>query len=121
MPNIEKQLQLAADIVRLRSELAAKEAEFAGMTAKPKPGPRGKGPSISARVLNIIRQAGPNGVPRRDILAAIPQEEAVHSALKAHSAAGRIHSEGGAWVFDPPVRETRPIRIPSLPPGVEAP
>lgn len=115
MPDIEKQLKLAATITRLRSELAAAEAEFAGtVPSKPRqPGPRGKGPtpSISERVLHVIRDAGPVGVSRRDLLAVLPNPEAVHSALKVHSRAGRIYSDGGVWMVEAPTRPTRPIVV----------
>jgi hypothetical protein len=107
--SIEEKLKLAARITSLRAELLKLEAEFAGTTPKRRER-RGKGPSVSARVLNIIQEAGPAGITRRDILAVVPNDSAVHSALKAHSAAQRIHSEGGAWVFDPPGRPTRELR-----------
>ncbi len=66
---------------------------------------------MSERVLNAIRGAGPTGISRRDLLAVIPSPEAVHSALKVHSRAGRIYSDGGAWKVDTR-RPTREIRIP---------
>lgn len=106
MPNIERQLQLAARIVTLRSELAALEAEFAGQPPSKQPvaqGPAGKGrgaPSVSERVLNLIREAGAVGITRRDILTVLPQSEAVNSALKIHSRAGRVYSDGGFWKMD---------------------
>lgn len=114
MPNIEDRLQLAARIMTLRKELADLEARFAGTpTSKPtqrRSSPRGKGPSVSERVLNVLREAGPGGLTRRDLLTIIPNESAVHSALKAHSSAGRIENRDHSWVFLPPGRPTRPLR-----------
>jgi hypothetical protein len=116
MSNIEDKLKLAARITALRSELLRLETEFAGPpVSKPRAGgPHGKGraePSIAARVLNVVREAGSIGISRRDILAVIPHDSAVHSALKVHAAAGRIHSDSGQWVYGP-VRSTRELRVP---------
>jgi hypothetical protein len=118
MPNIEDKLKLAARITALRAELAQLEADFAGPSI-PKPrvtgGPVGKGPSISQRVLHIVRDAGAVGVSRRDILATVgaDHESAVHSALRTHSSAGRVHSDGGQWVLTAATRPTRELRVPT--------
>ncbi len=117
MPNIEDKLKLADRIMTLRKELAEAEVAFAGPPIqKPRRpgGPHGKGPSISQRVINIIRDAGPVGISRRDILSAIGPEHdsAVHSALRTHSASGRVRSDAGQWVFVPAGRPTRELRVP---------
>jgi hypothetical protein len=121
MSNIEQQLEVATRILRLRAELAQAEAEFAG-TAKAQKAAKADVPSVSARVLNIIREAGPAGVTRRTILAIIPNTEAVHSALKTHSHAKRIYSDGGSWIAKPEAptsRVTRELRVPAVPVGLD--
>lgn len=130
MPNIEQKLQLAARITTLRAQLAALEAEFAG-SAPSKPRavsqPSGKGrvaPSVSQRVLNLITEAGPAGLTRRDILTIVPQSEAVNSALKVHSRAGRIYADGGYWKVDEAFakgRTTAQMRAVEPPPDVVVP
>lgn len=130
MPNIEQKLQLAARITTLRAELAALEAEFAG-SAPSKPRvvrpPMGRGraaPSVSERVLNMIREAGAPGITRRDILTVLPQSEAVNSALKVHSRAGRIYSDGGFWKLDEAYakgRTTAQMRAVEPPPDAVVP
>lgn len=130
--SIERQLQLATRILNLRNELKAAEAELAAFTGRAKPQmrtntrkPAGKGqvgPSISQRVLNMIVDNGRTGIATRDIVAVIPNKDAVHSALQAHRTAGRIINDAGQWCVSakyaeelsapkPVVQvETRPIR-----------
>ncbi len=126
---IDDKLKLAARIVQLRSELAQLEAEFAGEhPQKPRvpvePAGKGRAPSVSERVMNLITGSGVVGITRRDILAIIPQAEAVASALKVHARAGRIYSDGGFWKLDEayaapsPAGSTRPTReLPVVDPG----
>lgn len=123
MPNIEDKLKLAARITQLRSELAAAEAQFAGTPTKKPARPslrvnrrgRGVAVSVSQRVLTMVANAGREGIARRDILAVIPNEAAVHSALKAHQTAGRIYHDGGQWcVTDLYVRESQGAGVPEV-------
>lgn len=114
--SVEDKIELALKVVRLRHELKEAEAALAGES---RPTQRQRtGPSIADRVLNLIREAGPAGLQRRDILAIIPNEGAVHSALKAHQSAGRIHSAGGAWRAGTD-RPTREMRVPQVPVGLD--
>jgi hypothetical protein len=112
--NLEAKLQLALRIAALRTELAALEVEFAGgpVASPPKPRASAKtpGPSISERVLNVITEAGADGISRRDLLTVLPHGDAVHSALKVHSRAGRIYSSGGKWVREAKSRPTQQIK-----------
>jgi hypothetical protein len=114
--NLEQKLQLALRIASLRTELAALEVEFAGGPVGSPPKPRASakasgGPSISERVLNVITEAGAEGISRRDLLIVLPHGDAVHSALKVHSRAGRIYSSGGKWVRDAKSRPTRQMQV----------
>lgn len=122
--NNDRFFNLALEIAALRQQLAAKEAEWASMlppvktAPRPeKPSPRGSvrsrpgGPSISQRVLHLINDAGAAGLSRTDIVSVIGHPEAVHSALKQHSAKKRItHNQAGNWVRLADQRETRPMR-----------
>lgn len=138
MSNNEKVLALSARILNLRNELKAAESELAGFTGRPakpqmrtnnrKPqgrGPGQSGPSISQRVLNMVKDAGRAGIASRDIIGIIQNKEAVHSALQAHRTSGKIENDGGMWVVTqayaeelsapvavPTQIETRPIRHP---------
>lgn len=140
MSNIDKIIEVSQRVVNLRTQLAAAEKELAAFTGpnsrlraaaptRRRPIPiRGRGtvgPSVSQRVLNMVVDAGRTGVARRDILAIIPNEAAVHSALKAHQTAGRIENDKGQWLAtagyvnalqsvpaESTQRETRPMRIP---------
>ncbi len=103
--DIEAKLKLAERINTLRAELAAAEAEFAGVArSSPKgPTPKGRGrpmgPSVSQRVLNLVQESGKGGIARKDIIGIVGKahESAVHSALKVHQRAGRLQSDGGVW------------------------
>lgn len=137
MSNINRILEVARRVESLRSQLKVAEEELAALAAGPgrparraqRKGPpiRGTaGPSISQRVLGIVANSGRTGVARRDILAVIGSEHeaAVHSALKAHSAAGRIENDSGQWMVTaayvqqsqaPAQRDTRPMRAQPAP------
>jgi hypothetical protein len=116
MPNIEKLLELSQRVLKLRSELNQAEAELASFTGRQGPAqPAGRGtspPSVSQRVLNMVRDAGAEGIRRADILRIIDQESAVTSALKVHSSKGIIISRDGSWVAreNLPGPPTRPMR-----------
>lgn len=108
MTNIDKALEAARRVERARAELAAAERELLSLTSgppKPTPAkarpaePAGK-PSVSQRVLRMVIDAGPGGVPRKDIVAVVgkARETAVHSALKQHQNKGRVANEDGRWV-----------------------
>lgn len=125
MSNNEKVLLLSARIINLRNELKAAEAElssFMGGTtrSKPqmrsKPAGRGTGPSISQRVLNMIKDAGRTGIATRQMVDILKNREAVHSALQAHRTAGRIQNDGGQWcVTDKYAEElSAPVAIPQI-------
>jgi hypothetical protein len=132
MPNIDKVLEVAQRVHSIRAQLKDAEAELASLvSAKPAAAParrkpvRGAspGPSVSQRVINMVLDAGPVGVARRDLVAVLGKDAdaAIHSALKAHQAAGRIKNDAGQWVAtsayvqalqapESTTRETRPMR-----------
>lgn len=128
MSNNEKVLLLSARILNLRNELKAAEAELSSFTsgraqAKPqmrtntrKPQGRGSGPSISQRVLNMVKDAGRAGIATRDIVSIIANREAVHSALQAHRTSGKIENDGGVWVVTQKYAEelSAPVAIPTI-------
>lgn len=129
MSNNEKVLLLSARIINLRNELKAAEAElssFMGGTTRakpqmrtntrPKPAGRGTGPSISQRVLNMVKDAGRAGIATRDIVSIIPNKDAVHSALQAHRTSGKIENDGGVWVVTQKYAEelSAPVAIPQI-------
>lgn len=134
MTNINKVMEAARRVEEARQSLKSAEDALAGLIQAGRPAQparravRGSsGPSISQRVLGIIVDSGRTGVARRDILAVIgaKHEAAVHSALKAHSHAGRIDNDGGQWVASASYvaglqgADTRPLRIPPPNPYVE--
>jgi hypothetical protein len=126
MSNNEKVLLLSARIINLRNELKAAEAELSSFMggnasrAKPqmrsKPAGRGTGPSISQRVLNMVKDAGRAGIATRDIVSIIPNKDAVHSALQAHRTSGKIENDGGVWVVTQKYAEelSAPVAIPQI-------
>lgn len=126
--NVDRAIELTNRVISLRSQLASAEAELhnfiAGKAAKPatrtppKRGPiRGSNaPSVSQRVLAMITNSGRQGIASRDIVAVIPNKEAVHSALQAHRTAGRIVNDGGQWCITAAYGEelSAPIAIPQV-------
>lgn len=138
MTNINKVMEAARRVENARQALKLAEEDLAALigpsrAAKPARKPiRGVGgPSISQRVLGLVVDSGRAGIARRDILGVIghTHEAAVHSALKAHAAAGRIDNDGGQWVASAPYvatlqrpsaeAQTRPLRMPPPSPYVE--
>lgn len=138
MKNINQILEAARRVEAARQTLKNAEEDLAGLLGEPRASKVARrpirgvgGPSISQRVLGIIVDSGRAGVARRDILAVIgaKHEAAVHSALKAHSHAGRIDNDGGQWVasasyvagLQRPSTEaqTRPMRMPPVNPYLE--
>lgn len=122
----EKVIALSARIINLRNELKAAEAELSSFTSgraqakpqmrKPVPRGRGSGPSISERVLNMVKDAGRAGIATRQIVDIIQNREAVHSALQAHRTRGRIENDAGQWVVTQKYAEelSAPVAIPSI-------
>jgi hypothetical protein len=109
MVNIDKALEAARRVEAARAALRLAEEEFAALagakpanpaTRKPIRGRTSGGPSVSQRVLGLITQAGPAGIPRKDIVAVVGKdnETAVHSALKVHQGKGLVKNESGLWV-----------------------
>lgn len=130
--HLEQVITLSNEIQALRGVLAEKEAFLealtggkpAGASSRPAPAITGKGrggPSVSERVLQLVRDSGSTGIARGEVKRQIGgQDAAVDSAFKVHSQAARIFNKDGRWyaaVYAPtpaPGQEvTRPMRIPS--------
>lgn len=138
MANIDKILEASQRVIHLRAQLKAAEEELAAYSpgkpagrtqpARRKP-VRGTsaGPSVSQRVLNMVLDAGPVGIARKDLVAVVgsSHEAAIHSALKAHQSHGRIKNDAGQWVATAayvqqlqavpsmaPQVDTRPLKAP---------
>lgn len=107
--DIDKALAAAQRVERARAELKAAEEDFAALTqgkpisrARPGPKPKGKGsggPSVSSRVLELVLNAGPGGIERKDIVKSLgkTREVAIHSALKVHQGKRRVENANGRW------------------------